>query len=49
MDAELKKLGLKLEEAKETLIEQEGELEDAKDDKDKAAKKLDRKRRFEEN
>ena len=35
MDAELKKLGLKLEEAKETLIEQEGELEDAKDDKDR--------------
>ncbi len=45
MDAELKKLGLKLEEAKETLIEQEGELEDAKDDKDKAAKKLDRKKK----
>ena len=45
MDAELKKLGLKLEEAKETLIEQEGELEDAKDDKASAEKKLDRKKK----
>merc|ERR1711871_1093672 len=45
MDAELKKLGLKLEEAKETLIEQEGELEDAKDDKASAEKKLNRKKK----